>query len=958
MKFFGSGILFAAIASCATLTGCERRAEAVSGECDRFTSLAKWVYCGPADKPATNAWLRCSFTADKPVKKAYVRYNLEKGGDIYFNGVKAEGSIWPPCRKFFGHIKASEIDLTGKIKPGVNVIAVKLNDSRSAATCRAMIMRGEIVFADGSRKDLYSSPATFRAVSGERDGWYTPGYDDSAWPAAIEVGDVFCPPWSRWGNMPECFCIGEELDRYRGWTERERQRLERSSVAAGNENPNARIVYSGDIPGIEIDGKAYAPVIDMHVELSDSSWRRKDLANMRKAGVKFISVEGINRFRLKDGTYDFDILDQQMMEMIKAYPEAYFFFSYGSGVYDANWAREHPDECAGFAVPSKEQNIYNYWCTKPAPSFASKLYRERGAHIIGEFAKYIRSRTWGRRVVGVWTAFGGSGDGMPAGCYSMPDTGVAMTRAFRRYLADKYRTDAGLQTAWGRDDVTLASAKVPGKVERQGWGGFIRDRSLPSDRMVDDYYDCYHREFSDYILHLCKAVKTSLPGRLSGAYHGYVVLSYNPEGSTARCEEILASPYVDMLFATTRGYNLTDGLHRHLHSLCHRYGKLSTIEGDIRTHICYRHGQSMAHWSCKTPAETRATYSKIVANSFMYGSGYHIVAFNAYTNINTKTLWTDCPETLEPVAAGVKAWERLFASPPEKSADIAVVLDADEVWRDGHPAYWPSSRTADNLVVYPLQTLNFCGYAYDLLSPEDYASSTRDYKAVVFLNAFHVSDSMRRRLIARTHKKGVCAIWNFAPGIQGDNGFSSEAMTELTGISLKFRREPLPVDAKNDVGGIYRFWQAPAGYREGPRVYADDPAAKVSQRWIDDGTAAFVTKDLPCGAKAVFAGVPTRSAKAWAKLFEEAGCHAFTKPGFLVRRNSGLLEVFSGKDCTIPPESAVQKGQIDQSGVCEVRLERKYGLVRDVLTGEVVARDTDRFTLKSETPALWLLETK
>jgi hypothetical protein len=93
-------------------------------------------------------------------------------------------------------------------------------------------------------------------------------------------------------------------------------------------------------------------------------------------------------------------------------------------------------------------------------------------------------------------------------------------------------------------------------------------------------------------------------------------------------------------------------------------------------------------------------------------------------------------------------------------------------------------------------------------------------------------------------------------------------------------------------------------------------------------------------------------------MFAEAGCHAFTKPGFLVRRNSRLLELFSGKNCTIPPESAVQKGQIDQSGVCEVKLERRYSLIRDILTGEEVARDADRLTLKSDVPKLWLLETK
>ncbi|MDD4018856.1 MAG: hypothetical protein PHV28_13040 [Kiritimatiellae bacterium] len=930
----------------------------VSAPAATFTSMAKWVYAEPADNPATNAYLRLTFYADKEIKNAYFRIHCEKGGHIWVNGRAVNPRLWAPSREFFGHVKADHCDFTEQARPGRNVIAVELKPSMSLVTCRGLILRGEVEFADGSKLDLVSDAAHMKASGKAYPGWSGLAFDDSQWERALEIGDVFCPPWSRWGNVPECFCIGGELDEYRTWLAHERERISVSSLAGEQANPNARIVYAGDVPGIEVNGQAYAPVIDMHVELADSPWRRKDIENMRKAGVRFISIEGINRFRIADNTYDFTPLDIQMMQILKDYPEAYFFFSYGSGVYSDEWARQHPDECAGFAIETKESNIYNYWCTKPAPSFASKLYREHGAQTIKEFGAYVKTRIWGRRVVGIWTAFGGSGDGMPAGCYSMPDTGVAMTKAFRRRLTDKYQTDAALQTAWGDKAVTLATATVPGKEAREGWGGFLRDLSAPGDRRIDDYYDCYHREFSDYILALGKAVKEALPGRLSAAYHGYVILSYNPEGSTARCEDILASPYIDMLFATTRGYNLTDGLHRHLHSMFHRYGKLSMIEGDIRTHLCYKHGQSQAHWSCKTPEETRATYSKIVANSFMYGSGYHIVAFNAYTNINTKLVWTDCPETIEPIAKGVKAWDKLFKAPPTRNADVAVVFDSDEVWRDGHPNYWPSSITADNIAVFPLQTLNFCGYAYDMLAPEDFLAEKRDYRAVVFLNSFRVKPELREKLIAKIRKPGVTAIWHFAPGLQTDEGFSAKSMTDLTGIKLGFRRQVLEHDAHNVAGGIYRFYVAPKGYKEGPRVYADDPEAEVVAKWIDDGTSAYVKKALPGGARAIFAGVPIRDVKHWARLFDEAGCHAFTKPGFMVRRNSKLIEIFSGKDCTVPPESQIMKGQIDQSDRVEVRLERKYALVRDILTGEVVAENADAFTLRSEHPKLWLLETE
>jgi hypothetical protein len=49
---------------------------------------------------------------------------------------------------------------------------------------------------------------------------------------------------------------------------------------------------------------------------------------------------------------------------------------------------------------------------------------------------------------------------------------------------------------------------------------------------------------------------------------------------------------------------------------------------------------------------------------------------------------------------------------------------------------------------------------------------------------------------------------------------------------------------------------------------------------------------------------------------------------------------------------------MDQSGVVDVRLERKAASVRDVFSGETVATGTDAFTLRSEVPRVWLLEVK
>ena len=115
-------------------------------------------------------------------------------------------------------------------------------------------------------------------------------------------------------------------------------------------------------------------------------------------------------------------------------------------------------------------------------------------------------------------------------------------------------------------------------------------------------------------------------------------------------------------------------------------------------------------------------------------------------------------------------------------------------------------------------------------------------------------------------------------------------------------------------------------------------------------------KQLEDGSIAVFAGLPVNNPHIWAELLRTAGCHAFTEPGFYVRSNSRLLQVFSGKNANIPPESRIMKGYLSQSGSVTVRLKKKAKTVTDCFTGEVIARDAESFTLKSNQPHTWLME--
>jgi len=913
-------------------------------------SKAQWLWAEPADNPPMSAYMRLKFDVKGAVKSAWFYQFADKRCENSFNGAKISPRPWPRLNTF-GHVKGSGVDLKPLVRQGENVLAFAME--RNAKGAYGLILRGEVEFEDGRKIMLFSSPDMVKGSPVEAAGWKEPGFDDSSWKPAWSQGDVRTTPWSTYGNVPKLYMTPDEYGKYvkmltKGFPEKQ--------LLSEPEDTSVRVVYSGTTPGISINGGRPLPPDRLTtVHPMSSAAQDETLARGRKAGIPAFEIFANHTFQSGKGQFDFSALDLAIRHNLSIWPEAYVYFAYALREMGVKaWINAHPDECVAFADEKPGRTGWGDYSGNPrVPSFASKAYRDEVRRFVLALGEFCRRQPWGRRVIGMHDGYGGSGDGMPYGCHSMPDTGKRMTEAFRAYLAEKYGTDAALRKAWGDETVTLATATVPDKVKRCGSGAFLRDLGDPRDVRRADFLDAYQREFNAYELGFCKAVKEAFPGRLAGAYYGYVILSYEPEGSTARFEELLASPYVDYMKATTRGYNLTDGLHRQIPSVFHRYGKIASIEGDVRTHLGLAPGQGEPKWCCRTPEETRSTVSKFVMNARMLGTGWHSVDFGKR---NVK--WFNCEEAMEPIAASERVWEKNFASPPQRAADVAVIFDVNEVWREGPPQYRAVASYQDNLVTFPLQTLNFSGYAYDFLAPEDYLASPKPYRAVVFLNTCYDTPALRTAA-AKARKDGSASIWCATPALSTANGWSEKSMRDLTGINLRFCREKRPFTAKRIGGGEgYAPFKVSPEWKESPRVFADDPAAETIATWSDDGTAAFAWKRLDDGTVSVFLGMPCNKVDQWVELLESVGCHAFAPKGFMVRRDSRYLMVFSGKDGTIPPESIVMTGQMAQTGKLEIVLERRYSKICDVMTGETVAENTDRFELSSNKPRVWYLETE
>ena len=74
----------------------------------------------------------------------------------------------------------------------------------------------------------------------------------------------------------------------------------------------------------------------------------------------------------------------------------------------------------------------------------------------------------------------------------------------------------------------------------------------------------------------------------------------------------------------------------------------------------------------------------------------------------------------------------------------------------------------------------------------------------------------------------------------------------------------------------------------------------------------------------------------------------------MVRRGNGYMEVFSGRGTSIPPESKIQEGQMDQSGRVEVHPLRPVAKLTDLFTGEMYEVRGGTATLAADAPRTWL----
>lgn len=206
------------------------------------------------------------------------------------------------------------------------------------------------------------------------------------------------------------------------------------------------------------------------------------------------------------------------------------------------WRRRHPDHCLTFEDGAKEGE-----CP------ASRLWRRQALTYFRRFVRWCEEN-YGDRVIGYHPCGQHTGEWFYYGSWERGLSGFspAMNRGFRRWLRDKYPSDAALQDAWKDPGVTLDSATVPSAEERRSTS-LGRFRNPRKERKVIDFYIYKQLAMEQPLERIASVIKQETGGRkLSVLFYGYVFeLSGLPHGPQVAghlaMSRLLDCPDVDIL---------------------------------------------------------------------------------------------------------------------------------------------------------------------------------------------------------------------------------------------------------------------------------------------------------------------------------------------------------------------------------------------------------------------------
>lgn len=608
-----------------------------------------------------------------------------------------------------------------------------------------------------------------------------------------------------------------------------------------------------------------------------------------------------------DGTIDFTPLDEYMDALASMADDLWFI----PRLYVATpkwWADRHPEELARFSDGAITAAQADGQDLQPQASMASPLWRQELAGLVRRLVEHVENGPHAARVLGYMLNSGGTEEWVYWGAQDgrMPDYSAPAEAAFRRWLREKYASDAALAEAWWQPALAVERAAIPAEAERRRCAPtHARDPRL--DQPSIDY-DLFLSDLcADALLALCREVK-QVTGRrrITGAFYGYLLWQSGYANAIVNnghlaVRKLLDSPDIDFLTGITSYDNREPGgpgsFMLPVESI-QAAGKLAFNEVDLRTHLstgsrfqkCDVNPADMYNlWPLNNAAESVSVYRREFAHQVIHGA--------AWWNFDMNGGWYSCPELLEDFRRQAGIAEQALAWDMSSVSEVAGVISGTSPARH---RYYTMQDAMTEASWTDLQCDRATSPIYRTGAPIDWwmtddlgRPEMRRYKVLYIYNGLYLSDR-ERAWIEQLKCDGRTLVFIGLPGLVTERAISLESACALTGMRLRLResRQPALIEVTDHDHPVTRQCEAEAALGTkalvSPCLEVDDSAAEVLGVWRQSRQPGFAVRDFGSW-RSIFCAAPINHTLIFRGIVETAGCHIWVEPGRIAFANRSLL---------------------------------------------------------------------
>lgn len=683
--------------------------------------------------------------------------------------------------------------------------------------------------------------------------------------------------------------------------------------------PLAEVRLRGGAPALFVDGKPVAAFF-LSTNSSQQGRRHREFAEV---GLHLYSdwfgTSGAGDLgHVKADTYDYKRYDHYFAEILQADPEAYFLPHIGITA-PLWWQEAYPEERCLYADGSRGPQ-----------SFASERWRRETAEDLRRLIHHLQTAPYAERILGYIPYSGYSAEWQSWGLWEnhLADYSEPAQRAWRQWLAERYKDDTALQTAWHQPNVTRENAPLPTPEQRHSaaWGG-LRDPA--SERNVIDFYQFLAQLTAESICYFARTIKEACGGRsLVGTYYGYLT-QHGPrqqDSSHLALARVLSSPDLDFLMSpplyTGRELGGTTGFMSATESVL-RHGKLWLSEADYRTYLS---DPDSGYGRTAHPADSRAVLRREFGHVLTHRSGvsWYDMADGWLAGLDLRQELAQMRKILQ---------DSLLEREPFHG-DVAVFVD-----EESFTYLRPRHEINTLLSLQPIAAMPRVGVAWDFYLLSDLPDLTfPPYKLYLFLNAFKVTDAQRHAIHARLRRDGATAVWIYAAGFYGETACGPAGMARLTGLSVAQRQEERALwIEKGDhplVAALPEETLAGSAVAISPAFVVEDPQAEVLGRLQGSAEVGLARKAMD-GWTSIYCAAPLLTPALLRQLVRAAGGHVYLDTGDALSVDRRFLCIHAATDgdksLYLPSLAMVRdamSGAILSAGTTTVRLSMKRGETR------------------------------